>query len=233
MVSPVLVALDFSDLERARTLAARLVSHVGGYKVGLQLLMNEGPAAVTEIARLGLPVFADVKLHDIPNTVREAAEAMSRAGARWITVHAAGGTGMLEAAAEGMVGTQADGSGVLAVTVLTSLDQEDLVSVGVAGTLSSQVERLASVSLQQGAEGVVCSPQEVPVVKKVSSDLVAVTPGIRTSGDDTDDQKRTSTPEAAVGLGANLLVIGRSITAADDPVAAAAAIGASLGDSPG
>jgi orotidine-5'-phosphate decarboxylase len=131
-----------------------------------------------------------------------------------------------------MARARAEGSGVLAVTVLTSLDQKDLFSIGVAGTLGSQVDRLASLSAQQGAEGVICSPQEVPIVKNASSDLLAVTPGIRTSGDDADDQKRTSTPGAAMELGADLLVVGRSITAAEDPVAVAAEINASLPDYP-
>lgn len=232
MVSPVLLALDFSDLERARSLASRLIEHVAGYKVGLELLMAEGPRAVTEIAGLGLPVFADAKLHDIPTTVRGAASGLSRAGARWVTAHASGGRQMLEAAIDGMSDGPAEASGILAVTVLTSMDAEDLISVGVAGSMEHHVQQLASLASGSGAEGVICSPHEIATVKEVSPDLLAVTPGIRTSGASRDDQKRAMTPEAALEMGADLLVIGRSITAAPDPVTAAAEIAKSLGDNP-
>lgn len=224
MVNPVLVALDFPTLERAEAMADAVSAHVGGFKVGLELIMTEGPGAVEAIADRGLPVFADVKLHDIPNTVRGAARGMKAHGARWITVHASGGGAMLDAAVEGMGGDR----GVLAVTVLTSLDADDLVSVGVDAPLARQVERLASLGVLHGTEGVICSPHEASLVKAVSSDLLAVTPGIRVETTDTQDQKRVSTPVGALSSGADLLVIGRAITDASDPVAAAAGIEAAI-----
>lgn len=232
MVSPVLVALDFPDLDQARAMALRLLGNVTGFKVGLELLMSEGPRAVTEIAGLGLPVFADAKLHDIPSTVRGSAAGLARAGARWVTAHASGGAAMIEAAVEGMRSVPGQDSGILAVTVLTSLDEEDLVAVGVTHQTADQVSRLSELAAAGGAEGVICSPHEVGVVKEASADLVAVTPGIRTENTSMDDQKRAMTPKEAREAGADLLVIGRSITAAPDPVAAASAIARSLLDNP-
>ena len=227
-MNPILVALDVDSAEHAEDLARSVYPYVGGFKIGLQLVMAEGPGSVGQIARLGKPVFADLKLHDIPNTVRSAATAMAAQGARWVTAHASGGRQMIEAAVEGLqIGSSHD-VGVLGVTVLTSMDDTDLAKVGVSTEVSDQVGRLSEVSSSAGAEGVICSPNEVTVVKAVDSRLLTVTPGIRTAVDELDDQKRINTPTEAIRLGADLLVIGRSITSADNPVEAAEAIQASL-----
>ena len=227
-MNPILVALDLDSAEQAEDLARSVYPYVGGFKVGLQLIMAEGPVSVSQIARLGKPVFADLKLHDIPNTVRSAATAIAAQGARWVTAHASGGRQMIEAAVEGLqIGSSHD-VGVLGVTVLTSMDHTDLATVGVSTGVSDQVSRLSEVSSSAGAEGVICSPNEVSVVRAVDSRLLAVTPGIRTGVDELDDQKRINTPTEAIRLGADLLVIGRSITSADNPVEAAEAIQASL-----
>lgn len=220
MVNPILVALDFPTLAVAETVADAVSPHVGGFKVGLELIMAEGPGAVEAIAGKGLPVFADVKLHDIPTTVMGAAKAMRDSGARWITVHTSGGGAMLDAAVEGMGGDE----GVLAVTVLTSLDDDDLASVGVAASVTDQAERLAALAALHGSEGVICSPHEAAIVKSVDAGLLTVTPGIRLEPGDSQDQKRVATPVGALEAGADLLVIGRAITTASDPVSTVAEI---------
>lgn len=223
MVSPIVVALDMSDLDVATKLAKDLVDEVGGFKVGLELLTAVGPSAIGAIADLGAPVFADVKLHDIPNTVERAAVQIASAGARWLTVHGVGGAEMIHAANRGMGGT-----GVLVVTVLTSLSSDDLASVGVNDGVSSQVRRVSMLAVETGAEGVVCSPHEVSTVRQVSTDLQIFTPGVRPDNADAQDQKRVATPRMAMAAGADRLVIGRPITRAPDPVAAAREIAASL-----
>lgn len=216
-MNPLLVALDLPDLDRAESLARSLVPHVGGFKAGLELIMSEGPRAVSRLADLGLPVFADVKLHDIPNTARGAARGLAAHGARWVTAHGGGGRAMLEAVVEGL----GPGAGMLVVTVLTSLDGNDLEAVGVAGPMQAQVGRLAALAHASRAQGVVCSVDEVAVVKETSSDLLAVTPGIRIDPTRRQDQRRVSTPDGAIAAGADLIVVGRAITGAGDPVAAA------------
>ncbi|MEA1902751.1 MAG: orotidine-5'-phosphate decarboxylase, partial [Actinomycetota bacterium] len=174
MTNPVLVALDVPRLDKAESLARRLAPHVGGFKVGLELIMSHGPSAVASIAKLGLPVFADVKLHDIPNTVEASASAMGAHGARWVTAHASGGKEMLRAAVRGLKSGAAEGPvGVLAVTVLTSLDRSDLDATGTKGDVHDQVLRLGRLAAATGAEGVICSPAEVPSLKGISPSLVA------------------------------------------------------------
>ncbi len=223
-MNPILVALDVDSLGRAEELAASLSPHVGGFKVGLELIMAEGPIAVTAIAGSGLPVFADVKLHDIPNTVKGAVSQIVSHGARWVTAHASGGRAMLEAAVE----AAGEEAGVLAVTVLTSLDASDLAATGVARGPEDQVLAMAGLAAATGAEGVVCSPREVELIKATYPGLMAVTPGVRTVEREHDDQKRVATPVEAINAGSDYLVIGRAITAAADPSAAAASIRASL-----
>lgn len=215
-MNPIIVALDVQTLEEAKTLARALVDEVGGFKVGMELLMGAGPTAVETIATLGRPVFVDAKLHDIPNTVERAAARIKTAGARWLTVHAPGGKEMMEAAVVGM-----DGHGVLAVTLLTSLSQADLESVGVPGLASDHVVALASLAADSGTEGVVCSAAEVRRVKDKEPALAVFTPGVRPAASDVADQKRVATPEQARSDGADFLVIGRPITRAADPVTAA------------
>lgn len=226
-MSPIVVALDMPDLEMATRLAKDLRDEVGGFKVGLELLTAAGPSAISTIADLGVPVFADVKLHDIPNTVERAASQIAAAGARWLTVHGTGGSEMIAAANRGMSGT-----GVLVVTVLTSLSSADLTAVGLDGNASSQVRRVSSLAADSGAEGVVCSPHEISSVREVSATLQIFTPGVRPDTSQTHDQKRVATPAAAIASGADHLVIGRPITRAPDPVAAAREIAASLIQNP-
>jgi orotidine-5'-phosphate decarboxylase len=229
VVNPVLVALDLPNLERAEQSARALKDHVGGFKVGLELLMSEGPEVVSRIAELGLPVFADAKLHDIPNTVEHAAAALASRGARWVTAHVGGGIQMLEAAVVGLSsGSGARSAGVLGVTVLTSLDREDLQALGVTRSVEAQTLELARLAESAGAEGVICSPLEVSSVKSIALELKAVTPGIRLHDSDDHDQKRTSTPVEALKAGADWIVVGRAITAAADPVDAALSIVESL-----
>lgn len=218
-MNPILLALDLGDLAAAERLARAIKPHIGGYKVGLELMMSEGPESVSRIARLGLPVFADAKLHDIPNTAAAAARALAAHGARWVTAHASGGGRMLEAVADGL----ADRAGLLAVTVLTSLEDEDVTISGLSA-VSAQVEDFVAVAASSGAEGVVCAVHEAAMVKELAADLIVVTPGIRLEGDERDDQRRVATPEEAVGSGADLIVVGRAITGAPDPVASAAEI---------
>lgn len=233
MVNPILVALDFNDRNDTLDMARTIQDSVGGYKVGLELMMSVGPRIVSDLAGLGLPVFADAKLHDIPNTVRGAAAALSARGARWITVHAFGGHEMIEAANHGLAEGSGGKAGALAVTVLTSLDDSDLDGVGCQEGVASTVGRLADIATRAGAEGVICSPNEAGLVKARSPKLLAVTPGIRPAGADTHDQKRTATPAEAVRAQADLLVVGRAITAAPDPAAAAAEIAEQAGAGPG
>ena len=207
-MSRVIVALDFADLEMAKSLASELNAEVGGFKVGLELLAANGPDAVRSIVDLGQPVFVDAKLHDIPNTVRGAAAQLARTGARWLTVHGSGGREMLEAAVDGF------GQGVLAVSVLTSLDGDDLKDVGVSNDAREQVSILTRLAGEAGAEGAVCSPHEIDVV---APGLVTFVPGVRPQGSDSGDQKRVMTPVAAVEAGADFVVIGRPITASPNP----------------
>lgn len=220
MVSPVLVALDFSELGRALSVARQVAPHVGGFKVGLELLMSEGPLAISRIAEVGLPVFADAKLHDIPNTVAGAARSLGRHGPRWVTVHP-GGRAMIEAAVEALAESTDGEGGILVVTVLTSLAPDDLTEIGVDRSVSEQVAGMARLASAAGAEGAVCAPSESALVRATAPDLTVVTPGVRPAGAPGGDQKRHSTPAAARAAGADWLVIGRPITAAPDPVEAA------------
>lgn len=222
-MTALIVALDFAALSVAKRLSEDLTEHVDGFKVGLELLMGEGPTAITSIAESGKPVFADAKLHDIPNTVAAAARRISNAGARWVTVHASGGEAMLRAGVEGM-----GGDGVLAVTVLTSLGPEDLPRLGIDATPDQQVHRLARLAESCGVEGLVSAPGEVAALRAAGTELDLFTPGIRLEGQDAHDQKRVATPQAAAEAGADFLVVGRAITGAVDPVAAAREIASSL-----
>ena len=224
MVSRVLVALDVPEGDRALELATLLRPHVGGFKVGLELLMGEGPGLVTRVADLGAPVFVDAKLHDIPNTVAGAIRRLGGLGLRWVTVHASGGEEMVRVAVEGLAESSGGEAGVLAITVLTSLDAQGLASVGVGRSVGDQAEAMSRLAASAGAEGVVCAVPEVSRVKALGLDLTVVTPGIRPAGSDNSDQKRVATPGGATTAGADLLVVGRPITAAPDPVAATIAI---------
>lgn len=228
MTSRILVALDVPSAEAAVRLAKRLVDHVAGFKIGLGLLHGPGPGTIGTLADLGKPVFADAKLHDIPSQVETAATRLGHWGARWVTSHAGGGAPMLEAAVSGLNAGSGGHGGILAVTVLTSLDAATLAAVGIATTPGKLVSRMARVADKTGCEGVICSPLELGVVAEVAPRLIKVTPGIRPAGPGNDDQARTATPADAIERGADWLVIGRPITKAADPVAAAEAINAGL-----
>ncbi|HEX9865112.1 MAG TPA: orotidine-5'-phosphate decarboxylase [Acidimicrobiia bacterium] len=219
-----LVALDVPTSAEAMVLAEKLQPHVEGFKVGLELLMGEGPTIVSQVAALGSPVFVDAKLHDIPNTVGRAAELLGSAGARWVTVHASGGREMVRVAAEALNEGSGGTGGVLAVTVLTSLGIYELAEMGIDRPLDEMVTSLARSAAAGGAEGVVCAVTEARLVHALGLGLTVVTPGIRPVGSSASDQKRVSTPEAAIRAGSDLLVIGRPITSAPDVVAAAIAI---------
>ena len=220
--NPILVALDVQTAEEAVRIAERVSPAVGGFKVGLELLMGSGPATVGALASFGKSIFADAKLHDIPNTVRESARQLGRMGARWVTIHATGGAEQLEAGVEGFTAGAGDrDAGVLAVTVLTSLSDADLAQVGVTGSTGRQTSRLARLAKSSGAEGLICSVKELGVAAEVAPSLLRVTPGIRPAGVSADDQKRVATPQEAIQRGADYLVIGRAITRAADPRAAA------------
>ena len=224
-IERVAVALDVETLDEAEELAARLAGHVGVFKVGLELFGAHGPEAVRRISRHG-PVFLDLKLHDIPTTVQRAAARLADLGVAYLTVHASGGPTMVEAAVAGL----GERGRVLAVTVLTSMSPADLRTVGF-DDVDAAVPRLARVATRAGAPGLVCAaPDLTAVAAAVPSETVLVTPGIRPAGVAAHDQARVATPERAVRDGASLLVVGRPITGADDPVAAADAIaGTSIG----
>ncbi len=224
MKGPVYVAIDTPDLERAKALASRVRRHVGGLKLGLEFFVAHGPKGVKEMASLGLPIFLDLKLHDIPNTVASAVAALRPLEPAILTVHAAGGRAMMEdAKASAPAGTK-----VVAVTVLTSLDSEDLQSIGVAADPHAQVERLAALARDAGLDGIVCSGSEVAAARKLWPQGFFVCPGVRPAGGAAGDQKRVITPRAALDAGASILVIGRPITAAADPDQAARDIEATL-----
>ena len=224
MTSPVYVALDTPELERATVIADRVRAHVGGLKLGLEFFMAHGRAGVLTMADLGLPIFLDLKFHDIPNTVAKAIQALRPLEPAILTVHASGGRAMMEdAKAAAPAGTK-----VVGVTMLTSLDATDLAETGVTGTDADQVLRLAELARASGLDGVVCSGREVRAVKAAWPDGFFVVPGVRPAESGMGDQKRVVTPRAALDAGASILVVGRPITGAEDPDAAARAIGATL-----
>jgi orotidine-5'-phosphate decarboxylase len=224
MVNRVLVALDVPTADEALTLARTLQPHVGGFKVGLELLMGEGSPIVSRVADLGLPVFVDAKLHDIPNTVGRAAERLGSLGARWVTVHASGGREMVRVAAEALNESSGGTAGVLAVTILTSLGEYELAEIGIERPLDELVSSLARSAAAGGAEGVVCAVTEARLVQALGLGLTVVTPGIRPAEAEASDQKRVASPATAIRAGSDLLVVGRPITSAPDVVAAAIAI---------
>ncbi|HYS09530.1 MAG TPA: orotidine-5'-phosphate decarboxylase [Myxococcales bacterium] len=210
-------ALDVPDPAAAEKLAAKLAGHVGLFKVGLELFVVHGRAAVEAVRKSGLPIFLDLKLHDIPQTVESAARGVAALGVDYLTVHASGGAEMIRAARKALPRTK-----LLAVTALTSLGPEDLDAIGLA---RDAVLRLARLAMGAGADGVVCSPQEVAILRATLGDRpLLVVPGIRPAGASAGDQRRTGTPAEAVRAGASILVIGRPLRDAPDPAAAADAI---------
>ena len=223
-MNPIYLALDLPRLDSALELARKVKGHVGGLKLGLEFFCAHGHHGVHEVAHVGMPIFLDLKLHDIPNTVAAAMQAIHVLEPAIVTVHAAGGRAMMEDAKA----AAGEHTKVVAITVLTSLDDDDLAATGMAGSAHDQVLRLADLAQEAGLDGVVCSGHEVAGVHKRWKDGFLIVPGLRPAGGTTADQKRTVTPRAARDAGASVLVIGRPISRAEDPVAAARAIEATL-----
>ena len=227
--NPVFVALDTPDLNRAFELGRSLKDYVGGLKIGLEFITAHGPEGVRKIVSTGLPVFADVKFHDIPNTVAAASRELAKLGMMLFNIHVSGGEVMMReaVAAARAVDPQVT---VIGVTVLTSIDNDILDSVGQRGPAPEQVVRLARLAKHSGLDGVVCSAHEIAAIRAACGpDFLLVTPGIRPAGADLADQRRVMTPAEAQRAGSDIMVIGRPITGAADPVAAAKAIAAELG----
>lgn len=221
-----MVALDVPELETALTLVDRLGDQVEWYKVGKQLFTHYGPKVLEELRTRGRKVFLDMKFHDIPNTVAQAIRSAALIGADIINVHASGGPAMLAAAAEAGRET---GKTVIAVTVLTSMDAEQLAAIGIQATPAEQVLRLARLTQEAGLPGVVCSALELPMLRReFGTDFLTLVPGIRPAGAAAGDQKRIMTPVQAAAAGASYIIVGRPIVAAPDPAAAAQAVLAEL-----
>lgn len=216
------IALDGSDRPWIVSTAGSLARHVGWLKLGLEAFIAHGPQLVAEVAELGPKVFLDLKLHDIPATVRRAATNCVASGASMITVHAGGGAEMIEAAVEGVRGAGGDRSvKTVAVTVLTSLDREAIAALGLGRTPGELVARWARLAQESGADGVVASAHEANVIRRSCGErFTIITPGIRLEGDRRDDQRRVLPPAEALRAGADILVVGRPVTRAADPVAA-------------
>lgn len=228
-MNPIYVALDTTDLDYARQLAERVRPHVGGLKLGLEFFSAHGPDGVRAFADFGLPIFLDLKFHDIPNTVAGAVRAVAGLGAGIVNLHAAGGSAMMKAALEAARAANPK-TKVIAVTVLTSLSDDDLIAVGQTPPARDQVLRLAGLTKDCGLDGVVCSALEITALRAaLGPDFMLVVPGIRPAGSDIGDQRRVMGPAEALAAGADILVIGRPITGASDPAAAARDIALSLG----
>lgn len=223
-MNPICLAVDLPQLAAAKTLVERVGRHVGMVKLGLEFFCAHGHAGVHEIARSGLPVFLDLKLHDIPNTVASAMQAIRALNPAVVTVHASGGRAMMEDAKA----AAGERTKVVGVTVLTSLDERDLGRTGVHGSAHDQVLRLAELARTAGLDGVVCSGHEVGELHRQWRDGYFVVPGLRPVAGGAGDQKRVVTPRAARDAGASLLVVGRPISRAEDPLAAVQAIEATL-----
>lgn len=224
--NPIIVALDLSAASDAQELARAVAEVVGGFKIGSELFTHAGPEIVRSVGQFQLPIFLDLKFHDIPNTVAKAVSAAAQLGVQMMTVHCSGGLGMLQAAEDAAHNT-AHRLGipvplVLGVTVLTSFDTHGLREIGCSSEVPSQVERLADLAVRAGLRGLVCSPWELARLRKrVPGAVQLVTPGIRAATDPAGDQKRTLSAPEAIAAGANWLVIGRPIYAASDPRTAA------------
>ncbi|HBV00245.1 orotidine-5'-phosphate decarboxylase [Thalassospira lucentensis] len=219
-------AIDTTDLDHAIDLASKLSGVIGGAKLGKEFFAAHGPQGVQAVAKVGMPIFLDVKYHDIPNTVAGAIRAVTPMGLKIVNVHAAGGIEMMKRAGEAARETAAkagvEAPWVIAVTILTSMDQHDLDDVGLKGPIDERVVKLAELTQKSGLDGVVCSAREITSVRAACGpDFKLITPGIRPAWAASNDQKRVVTPADAVAMGSDVLVIGRPITKADDPVDAA------------
>ena len=228
-IDRILVPLDTMDLDWAADTAERLRGHVGGIKLGKEFISAHGPQGVRQVTDGNHPLFLDVKFHDIPNTVAGAIRAVSALRPFMVNVHASGGRAMMKAAVAANSEAGDARPLMLAVTVLTSLDDDDLMELGVSANAGEQVVRLARMAQDCGVDGVVCSPKEITLLRNACGpNFKLVVPGIRPTWAPTNDQKRFSTPADSVAMGADYLVIGRPITGAKDPVAAAMRISEEL-----
>ena len=230
-MAELIVALDVDNRREAEEKVKLIGDPVGFYKIGLELFTAEGPDVVKAVKDLGKKVFLDLKFHDIPRTVERAVRSGGKLGVDLMTIHSVGGRAMIKAAADAAAEFGEAGPKILAVTVLTSLDSSDLEDVGIAGrSPAEQVEAMARFAVENGANGLVCSPMEVGALSKsLKAGTLFITPGVRPAGAAVGDQKRVATPADAVRDGATHLVVGRPILAAADPAAAAAAIRAEMG----
>ncbi len=228
MTSPVIVALDFPDQPSALSLVERLEPSLCRLKVGKELFTRLGPAFVEKLVGKGFDVFLDLKFHDIPNTVAAACDAAADLGVWMMNVHASGGHRMMETARERLEG-KSHRPRLIAVTILTSLGEEDIREIGFSGSPAENVLRLAALARSSGLDGVVCSPLEAAAIREqAGSDFLLVTPGVRPATASLDDQKRVMTPADAMAAGASYLVIGRPVTGAEDPLKALEDINASI-----
>ncbi|HLX72884.1 MAG TPA: orotidine-5'-phosphate decarboxylase [Verrucomicrobiae bacterium] len=233
MHNPIIVALDVPTADAALKLAQQVAPAVGAFKIGGELFTAAGPEIVRKVRATGAAVFLDLKFHDIPNTVAKAVASATRLDVQMLTVHTSGGSEMMRVAEESAQSTALQSGRnaplVLGVTVLTSMDSNSLGEIGSDANVARQVERLATFATKSGLRGLVCSPLEIAGLRQIlPTNIQLVTPGIRTGAEKADDQKRTLSPREALDAGANWLVIGRPIYAAEDPCAAAEKILASI-----
>jgi len=233
IVNPIICAVDTTDIQQAEELALSLKGQVGGIKLGLEFFTAHGAPGVEIIAAHKIPIFLDLKFHDIPNTVAGAIRATAGIKCFMMTVHASGGKAMLKAAADASMEiasiTGKERPLIVGVTMLTSLDEDDAANIGFKDKLEDQVKRLADMAQSSGLDGAVCSPKEIAILRKqCGDDFILVVPGIRPAGSDVGDQKRVMTPQEAIAAGATYLVIGRPVTTAENPPHAAQTIIATL-----
>jgi orotidine-5'-phosphate decarboxylase len=217
--NPIILALDVNSLTKAQSILSDLKSHIGGVKLGMEFFNSFGPNGVREISKLGIPIFLDLKLHDIPITVYKTIKTLMELDIAIINVHSSGGRNMLEAAAKARSEFKDKPTKLIAVTVLTSLDNNDIEEIGYKDNSEDLVLRLASLAKDSGLDGVVCSAKEISLIKsKLGKNFILVVPGIRLEKDNKNDQKRVMSPKKAINAGADLLVIGRPITDSKDPL---------------
>ena len=217
--NPIILALDVNSLTKAQSILSDLKSHIGGVKLGMEFFNSFGPDGVREISKLGIPIFLDLKLHDIPITVYKTIKTLMELDIAIINVHSSGGRDMLEAAAKARSEFKDKSTKLIAVTVLTSLDDNDIEEIGYKDNSDDLVLRLASLAKDSGLDGVVCSAKEISLIKsKLGKNFILVVPGIRLEKDNKNDQKRVMSPKKAINAGADLLVIGRPITDSKDPL---------------
>ena len=220
-LNPIILAVDTSSLEEAKSLALKLKDHIGGIKIGMEFFNSFGPEGIRVIQKFNIPIFLDLKLHDIPATVYKTVSTLLTLNPAIINVHASGGREMMRAASRARKDSNNKNTKIIAVTMLTSLDDNDLKEVGFSITSNELVLSLAKLAKDSGLDGIVCSAREISTIREaIGKDFLLVVPGIRPEDNKLNDQKRTMTPKGAISEGADLLVIGRPITQSDDQVSA-------------